>query len=78
MSQRRCTTPRDDVRTGADRPLRSLFLASTDRHTGEIGDSHLDDPHGPGLSRHRIRQRHDAVDVGVPNMAKTSFTWLGN
>jgi hypothetical protein len=52
MSQRLFTTPRDDVLTGWGRPLQSLFLVSTDRHTGEIGSSHLDDPHGPGLSRH--------------------------
>jgi hypothetical protein len=65
MSPRLFTTPRDDGRTGGDRPLRSLCLVITDRHTGEIGDSHLDDPHGPGLSRPSIRQRHDVVDVGV-------------
>jgi hypothetical protein len=65
MSQRRFTTPRDDVLTGGDRPRQSLFLVITDRHTGEIGSSHLDDPHGPGLSRHSIRQRHDVVDVEV-------------
>jgi putative transposase len=52
MSPQLFTTPCDDVLTGGDRPLRSLFLVITDRHTGEIGDSHLDDPHGPALSRH--------------------------
>jgi hypothetical protein len=40
MSHRRVTTPRDDVRTGGDRPLQSLCLVITDRHTGEIGSSH--------------------------------------
>jgi len=42
MSHRRVTTPRDDVRTGGDRPLQSLCLVITDRHTREIVSSHLD------------------------------------
>jgi hypothetical protein len=42
MSPRLFTTPRDDVPTGGDRPLRSLFLVITDCHTGEIGDCQLD------------------------------------
>jgi hypothetical protein len=63
MSQRLCTTPRDDVLPGGDRPLPSLFLVITDRDTGQIGSSHLDDPHGTGLSRPSMRQRHDVVDA---------------
>jgi hypothetical protein len=62
MSPRLFTTPRDDVLTGWDRPLPSPFLVITDRDTGQIGDSHLDDPHGTGLSRPSLRQRHDVVD----------------
>lgn len=37
MSQRLCTTPRDLVRTGGDRPLQSLFLVVTARYTGALG-----------------------------------------
>jgi hypothetical protein len=44
MSQWIFTTPRDDGLTGWGRPLQSLFLVISNRHTGEIGDSHLNDP----------------------------------
>ncbi len=65
MRQQLWTTPRDDVCIDWDRPLQSLCLVITDRYTGAIGDSHLDDPHGTGLSPNRIRQRHDVIDVEV-------------
>jgi hypothetical protein len=63
MSPRFCTTPHDEVCMDWDRPLQSLCPVITDRYTGAIGDSHLDDPHGTGLSPHSIRQRHNVVDV---------------
>jgi hypothetical protein len=65
MSQRLFTTPCDDLLTGWGQPLPSLFPVITDRHTHEISYSHLDDPHGTGLSRLSIRQRHDVVEVEV-------------
>jgi hypothetical protein len=63
MSQRLFTTLSDDVRTGGDRAIPFLFRIITDRGTRQIGDSHLDNPHGTGLSRQGIRQRHNVVDA---------------
>jgi hypothetical protein len=46
--------------------LQYWFLVITDRHTGAIVSSNLDDPQGPGLWLDGIRQRLAAFGVTPP------------